>query len=64
MYKDGLGVPQDYVTAHAWFNLAAAQGNDEAAAGRDEVAEQMTPQQLSSAQDLARSLWNRIYGDE
>ena len=24
MYKNGYGVPQDYVRAHMWFNLAAA----------------------------------------
>ena len=63
MYEGGLGVTQDYVTAHAWLNLAAAQGNDEAAAVRDEIAAQITSQQLSAAQDLARDLWNRIPGD-
>ena len=26
MYYEGRGVPQDYVQAHKWFNLAAAQG--------------------------------------
>jgi TPR repeat protein len=26
MYVSGVGVPQDYVRAHMWFNLAAAQG--------------------------------------
>jgi hypothetical protein len=24
MYKNGQGVPQDYVQAHMWFSLAAA----------------------------------------
>jgi TPR repeat protein len=27
MYQDGREVPQDYVLAHLWFNLAAAQGH-------------------------------------
>ena len=26
----GQGVPQDYVRAHMWFNLSAAQGNQKA----------------------------------
>ncbi|MFN2150265.1 MAG: SEL1-like repeat protein, partial [Anaerolineales bacterium] len=26
MYSKGRGVPQDYVKAHMWLNLAAAQG--------------------------------------
>ena len=25
MYKDGRGVPQDYVQAHMWYNLAASR---------------------------------------
>ncbi len=25
MYGDGLGVPQDYVQAHMWYNLAASR---------------------------------------
>ena len=27
MYATGQGVPQDYVQAHMWFNLAVAPGN-------------------------------------
>ena len=27
MYDKGEGVPEDYVKAYAWFNLAAAQGD-------------------------------------
>ena len=26
MYQNGRGVAQNYVQAHKWFNLAAAQG--------------------------------------
>ena len=28
MYYKGEGVPEDYVRAFAWFNLAAAQGSN------------------------------------
>jgi TPR repeat protein len=39
MYDKGQGVPQDYVQAHKWFNLAAARSpgelRDLAAKGRD-----------------------------
>ena len=38
MYRNGKGVPQDFVWAHMWLNLAAAQGTDLAKEGRDEVA--------------------------
>jgi len=54
MYDNGQGVPQDYVLAHMWFNLAAAQGFDTAKAARDIAAERMTGSQIAEAQRLAR----------
>ena len=64
MYESGSGVPQDSVTAHAWFSLAAARGNDNAGADRDDIARRMTARQLASAQDLARALRTRIFGED
>ena len=55
-YVKGLGVPQDYVEAHKWLNLAAGRGNAEAADERDALAAKMTPQQVASAQEQAR-IW-------
>ena len=58
MYFTGQGVPQDYVQAHMWANLAAAQSSGETrdiyVRGRDLVAALMTPQQLDEAQRRAR----------
>ena len=54
MYANGQGVPQDYVRAHMWFNLSAAQGNQGAAKNRDIAARRMTPAQIAEAQKLAR----------
>jgi TPR repeat protein len=58
MYHHGQVVPQDYVIAHVWFNLAAASGDNDnrkiAAELRDDVAKQMTPAQIAQAQKLAR----------
>ena len=48
------GVPQDYVLAHLWFNLAAAQGDANAVDNRDIAASKMTRDQLAEAQRLAR----------
>jgi TPR repeat protein len=53
-YDNGLGVPQDKVTAYMWLNLSAAQGRDGAAAFRDLIARRMTPAQIAEAQKLAR----------
>ena len=53
-YSEGQGVPQDYVQAHLWYNLAAAQGNDNARKNREIVAQNMTPVLIVEAQKLAR----------
>ena len=36
-----------------WFNLAAAQGDEDGAKWRDKVADKMTPGQVAEAQRLA-----------
>jgi uncharacterized protein len=59
MYFQGRGVPRDYVRAHMWFNLAASTTKDPTARrlallGRDEAAADMTPDQISEAQRMAR----------
>ena len=54
MYADGRGVPQDYVRAHMWFNLAAARGNEDTRKHRDSVSEWMTRPQIAEAQRAAR----------
>ena len=59
MYERGRGVPQDYVQAHMWFNLAASrfppgEDHDQAVENRDIIAKMMTPAQISEALKLAR----------
>lgn len=58
-YYLGQGVPQDYLLAHMWLNLAAAalplgKDRDEAVEIRDTVANLMTPVLIVEAQKLAR----------
>jgi len=53
MYRDGQAVPQDYMRAHQWLNLAAAAGQQDAAKARDELAERMEPGQIAEAQRMA-----------
>jgi uncharacterized protein len=43
MYYFNYGVPQDYVTAHMWFNLGAAHGESLGAFFLKTVSEKMTP---------------------
>ncbi|MEO5348509.1 MAG: sel1 repeat family protein [Magnetococcus sp. YQC-3] len=52
LYSRGQG--QDYVSAHMWLNLAAANGIGDAVAKRNELAKKMTPEKIAEAQRLAR----------
>jgi TPR repeat protein len=52
MYEKGQGVPQDYVQAYMWYNLAATQGTKGAAQWREHIAAHMTPAQIAEAQKM------------
>ncbi|MCK4618978.1 MAG: SEL1-like repeat protein [Desulfobacterales bacterium] len=61
MYYKGQGVPQDYIRSYAWFNLAASQGDTNAAEYRNDLANTfMTPKQIAAAQELTVELQNKI----
>jgi len=58
-YEGGIGVPQDYVEAHKWYNLAAPRSEyadlrTDTIKRRDALALKMTPAQIAEAQELAR----------
>lgn len=62
-YKDGHNVPQDYVLAHMWFNLAAAghvtsgpkkELRGTALQARQAIAQLMSRDQIAEAQKMAR----------
>lgn len=44
----------DYIEAHKWFNLAAMLGSLPAKAYRDELAFEMSPEDVTAAQRAAR----------
>ena len=58
MYKIGEGVPQDYVEAHKWLNIAGTKKSGPVSElrrkARDKLARKMTPAQIAEAQRLAR----------
>ncbi len=65
MYVAGQDVPQDYVLAHKWINLANARGGMSVdttvtAELRDHVASKVTPEQIAEAQRLARE-WTAAF---
>ncbi|MEM6856837.1 MAG: hypothetical protein AAF559_03125 [Pseudomonadota bacterium] len=48
------GVASDFVEAHKWFNIAAAQGHEEAAFCRADVSDEMNAREIAEAQRRAR----------
>jgi uncharacterized protein len=63
MYDRGSGIPQDYITAHMWHNLAAASGNEKSVTNRDTVAGKMSQADVSEAQRRARVCMSSGYKD-
>ena len=55
LYLQGIGVLQNYVEAHKWFNLAASRGEMDAVAERDALTQKMTAEERAEAQKLALS---------
>ncbi|MCP4328058.1 MAG: SEL1-like repeat protein [Alphaproteobacteria bacterium] len=60
LLEHGLGTPQNFVRAHLYYNLAGAQGNEEARARRDAIGEMMTGEELAEARKLAADWVSRV----
>lgn len=54
MYATGRNGEPDVVTAHKWFNIAAFRGCEAAKARREELAVEMSRDQIAAAQRAAR----------
>jgi TPR repeat protein len=61
MYAQGAGVPQDFVQAHMWSNLAAVSGLGDLAELRDALGARMIPSQVAEAQERAQR-WTVTHG--
>jgi TPR repeat protein len=59
MYSTGRSVPTDMVSAHKWFNIAAMLGNPDASRLRQEIADQMSKDEIALAQRAARD-WVKV----
>ena len=49
----GPGIIQDNMKAHMWFNIASANGGENSAKRRDQMAQKMTREDISKAQEMA-----------
>ena len=61
MYQTGIGVLADNVLAQMWFNLSGANGDSNGAKKREKIAKDMTPEDISKAQTMARVCMNSNY---
>jgi uncharacterized protein len=66
MYTSGRGVPQDYVRAHMWFNLAGSlsnTGDNKSKEYREFLAQKMVSAQIAIAQAMAQRCRESKYQD-
>ena len=61
IYDYGEGVLADFVIAHMWYNIAGANGSEKGAKNREIIAKNMTPEDISKAQAMARVCINSNY---
>ena len=52
MYDNGEGVLEDYVTAYAWWNIAAANGSKSTKDNKPKIANDMTSEQIAKVEEL------------
>ncbi|NEU11796.1 hypothetical protein G3T14_06585 [Methylobacterium sp. BTF04] len=60
LYARGLGQPQDLTQSYLWFSAAAAQGDEDAAKKRDDVASKLDPKALAAARSLAAAFKPKV----
>lgn len=51
---EGVGLPQNYLDAHMWFNLSGSQGNKKAIKNRNRLERKMSPEQTGGTQKMAK----------
>lgn len=57
MFGEGQGVLQDFVTAHAYFNVAAAKGHKQAVQARQILDDMMSNEERAQARKRANEYW-------
>ncbi len=63
MCLQGLGTLQDYSQSHMWFNIAASQGHKKARKHLDDLNHDLSINQISEAQKMAREWTEKHLGD-
>ena len=63
MYDNGEGVLTDNRRAYMWLNLGSYNGSEVASKNKDKIAKQMTPADISKAQDMSSRCLESNYTD-
>jgi len=63
MYANGDGVLTDNRRAYMWFSLGSYNGSEAASINKDKIAKQMTPADISKAQDMSSRCLESNYTD-
>ena len=63
MYANGEGVLTDNRRAYMWLNLGSYNGSEVASKNKDKIAKQMTPADISKAQDMSSRCLESNYTD-
>ena len=51
-----IALMEDHVTAYAWWNIAATNGDKDANGNKGLIAEDMTPEQITKAEELTKEM--------
>lgn len=63
MYQSGEGVAPDNLQAYMWLSLGALNGDEEAVINKDNLAKQMTPADMTKAQEMSSRCLKSGYMD-
>ena len=63
MYEYGSGVLTDTKRAYMWYNLGSYNGTEKAGENKDKIAKNMTPADISKAQDMSSRCLESNYTD-
>jgi len=55
IYYQGNKVHKDYALAHMWWNICGSSGDEGCVKNRNLVENDMSPQQIEKAQEMARN---------
>jgi len=62
-YERGEGVLTDNRRAYMWYNLGSYSGNELGGKNKNKIAKQMTPADISKAQDMSSRCLESNYTD-